>query len=1012
MDSPTGHAVHAPSGDPSPPTQAQFSFAPATKTTVVTTTTTTTTAFPPFKIKAPRHLRERDPEQYPLASTPTPRALKRLKLDLGGQVAYFEEADDNDDRVAQYQRKQSLLAINEGVLVSDGLPPSTRHPNALPSALARPPLSHVAESDVEDQVGHRSATPISVSDAAELSSFHRRNSRPRITPVRTKQQRARSEAIASESDDSSDESPLAAETRPLDLGISNIPQPNISKADPDIDSTASTTGSSFGPADQERPSTATFQRPVVPQRASLNLDTSPDQDLSLPSPSLSPITSNAALHRPQPLSRAVHNILGSSGQGLYNANTGQLLADHRADKEPQQSKSPPAEEELQAAPSKGVSVDEIPRMLDAFDHLPESMKSYVMYNMLRRCSKPTLRLVADTIDPALRCDYVKRLPVELSVQILNYLDAQSMCRAAQVSKRWRQLVDTHESAWRDLIVLDGFKLKEAEVGKACAEGWGWGVNPYRSSMQHHHRQVKKDGQAPKLLTSPPQAQEQQEDFEPGLPESSSRRKRKNLAKSRPAKKLKHVLKQDASSWHLKGQNLPSLADARAPSVYVDCARSIAPASADGLPSLSQMHLFKSIYQRHAIMRSNWMKPNSQPLHLAFKAHNRHVVTCLQFDENFIITGSDDAHIDIYETRSGKTIKKLQGHEGGVWALEYLDRMLVSGSTDRSVRIWDMVTGKNLHVFQGHTSTVRCLQILQPAKVGEYPNGAPIMMPKQPLIITGSRDSTCRVWKLPRLEDRSVMQNGPPANDNDNPFFLRTLSGHNHSVRAIAAYGDTLVSGSYDTFVRVWKISTGECVYRLIGHTSKVYSVVLDYNRRRCISGSMDNMVKVWSIETGTCLFNLDGHTSLVGLLDLRDDFLVSAAADATLRVWNPANGQCRNVLTSHENAITCFLHDGQKIISGSEKVLKMWNTKTGECVKDLLTKLDGVWQIKFDERRCIAAVQRHGDTYIEVLDFGLCDDVVPPQLRGRRIELDSTGQRVRTDVPEGYTDGMMLDGQQ
>jgi hypothetical protein len=47
----------------------------------------------------------------------------------------------------------------------------------------------------------------------------------------------------------------------------------------------------------------------------------------------------------------------------------------------------------------------------------------------------------------------------------------------------------------------------------------------------------------------------------------------------------------------------------------------------------------------------------------------------------------------------------------------------------------------------------------------------------------------------------------------------------------------------------------------------------------------------------------------------------------------------------------------------------MWNVQTGECLKDLLTDLSGVWQVKFDERRCVAAVQRDSLTYIEVDTF-------------------------------------------
>jgi F-box and WD-40 domain protein CDC4 len=355
--------------------------------------------------------------------------------------------------------------------------------------------------------------------------------------------------------------------------------------------------------------------------------------------------------------------------------------------------------------------------------------------------------------------------------------------------------------------------------------------------------------------------------------------------------------------------------------------------------------------------------------MAFPAHPRHVITCLQFDDDKILTGSDDTYIHVYDTKTGKLRKRLEGHEGGVWALQYEGNVLVSGSTDRSVRVWDIEKGLCTQVFQGHTSTVRCLQILMPVKTGKTSKGQSVMVPEKPLIITGSRDSQLRVWRLPEPGAKRYIQTGPPQSDTDCPYFVRVLQGHTHSVRAIAAQEDTLISGSYDFSVRVWKISTGETIHQLRGHGAKVYSVVLDYARKRCISGSMDNTVKIWSLETGNCLYTLEGHSSLVGLLDLKDDRLVSAAADSTLRIWDPAEGTCKATLTAHTGAITCFQHDGSKVISGSDRTLKMWNVKTGECMQDLLTELSGVWQVKFDGRRCVAAVQRESLTYIEVSPF-------------------------------------------
>jgi F-box and WD-40 domain protein CDC4 len=72
----------------------QLKYAPATQTTVVTTTTTTTTSFPPLMLKAPRHLYNRDPKQYPLAASPTPDGIKMFSFDVDGRPVCFSETED------------------------------------------------------------------------------------------------------------------------------------------------------------------------------------------------------------------------------------------------------------------------------------------------------------------------------------------------------------------------------------------------------------------------------------------------------------------------------------------------------------------------------------------------------------------------------------------------------------------------------------------------------------------------------------------------------------------------------------------------------------------------------------------------------------------------------------------------------------------------------------------------------------------------------------------------------
>ena len=600
-------------------------------------------------------------------------------------------------------------------------------------------------------------------------------------------------------------------------------------------------------------------------------------------------------------------------------------------------------------------------MLDSFDAMPDEVKTWMMYQFLRRCPRKTLHVVADVVNPALQCDFLKQLPIELSLHVLSYLDHRDLCRVAQVSKHWRHIADSNETGWKELFDLDGYHLPPGELQRAINEGWGWqdpvGFHGCEVDLSNQSRLTSSETE---LIRSAVKAEQPEL-----LPRTRSAKRKRGLTgiSSERAKRRANAQELRTSS---RVSSLAKMHKSEGPISAANAAALAVPDPRIGLPSLRQLHLFKSLYRRHFMIRKSWMNGKVKPGHVAFAAHPRHVITCLQFDDDKIITGSDDTLIHVYDTKTGKLRTKLEGHEGGVWALQYEGNTLVSGSTDRSVRVWDIQKGICTQTFYGHTSTVRCLQIVMPTDTGKVLDGRPVMMPPKPLIITGSRDSQLRVWRLPEAGSRRYIQTGPPPNDDQCPYFIRILAGHGHSVRAISAHGDTLVSGSYDSTVRVWRISTGEQLHVMHGHVQKVYSVVLDPKRNQCISGSMDSLVKVWDLQTGTCLYTLEGHSMLVGLLDLRDDKLVSAAADSTLRIWDPENGKCKKTLEAHTGAITCFQHDGNKVISGSEKTVKMWDVDTGDCVQDLLSDLGGVWQVKFDDRRCVAAVQRGNLTYVEV----------------------------------------------
>jgi len=121
--------------------------------------------------------------------------------------------------------------------------------------------------------------------------------------------------------------------------------------------------------------------------------------------------------------------------------------------------------------------------------------------------------------------------------------------------------------------------------------------------------------------------------------------------------------------------------------------------------------------------------------------------------------------------------------------------------------------QSVYTLRGHSSTVRCLKMCDA-------NTA----------ITGSRDTTLRIWDITR------------------GYCKHVLLGHQASVRCIEVHGDLIASGSYDTTARIWSISEGKCLRTLYGHFSQIYAIAFD--GKRIATGSLDTSVRIWDPKNG------------------------------------------------------------------------------------------------------------------------------------------------------------------
>lgn len=352
--------------------------------------------------------------------------------------------------------------------------------------------------------------------------------------------------------------------------------------------------------------------------------------------------------------------------------------------------------------------------------------------------------------------------------------------------------------------------------------------------------------------------------------------------------------------------------------------------------------WKAAYMRQHTIEMNWRtNPIRNPKIL--KGHDDHVITCLQFCGNRIVSGSDDNTLKVWSAVTGKCLRTLIGHTGGVWSSQMSGNIIISGSTDRTLKVWNAESGSCLHTLYGHTSTVRCMHL--------HGNK----------VVSGSRDATLRVWDI---------QAGS---------CLHILVGHLAAVRCVQYDGKLVVSGAYDYMVKVWNPERQECLHTLQGHTNRVYS--LQFDGVHVVSGSLDTSIRVWDAESGSLKHTLMGHQSLTSGMELKSNILVSGNADSTVKVWDVLTGQCLQTLSGqnrHQSAVTCLQFNNRFVITSSDDgTVKLWDVKTGEFIRNLVALDSGgsggvVWRIRANDTKLICAVgSRNGteETKLMVLDF-------------------------------------------
>jgi len=227
-----------------------------------------------------------------------------------------------------------------------------------------------------------------------------------------------------------------------------------------------------------------------------------------------------------------------------------------------------------------------------------------------------------------------------------------------------------------------------------------------------------------------------------------------------------------------------------------------------------------------------------------------VIRAVQMNEDLILSGECNNIIRIWNSKTYEYVASLSGHTRSVFSLSFREKhTCFSGSLDASLKEWDLSTLTCVRTYQDHAKGIKAVSC------------------NNSFIVSGSYDHSIKIW------------------DRLSGVCISTLNCHTATVNAIAISDNLLVSGSEDRTLAVYdprKFS--EQKHKLRGHQGWVRSVAI--RGLHGISGSYDDTIKIWDLSSGQCLHTGHYHKHGVEAVAVDSFRLVSGDILGTSVCWD------------------------------------------------------------------------------------------------------------------------------